>query len=134
MSFEKRETCDARALGQVEAELREAGAAWIARRYHRRPPVAATALDAASGVLSGLARAVDLVHARSTVPAMMAAATAGARRVPWIFDVRGLLAEEYVDAGHWRRGGARFRLTAAAEARLMRAADGLVFLTARIRD
>ena len=28
-----------------------------------------------------------------------------------IFDLRGLMAEEYVDAGRWRRGGLPYRLT-----------------------
>jgi len=54
--------------------------------------------------------------------------------VPWVFDVRGLLAEEYADAGHWPRAGTLVRLTAAAESRLLRGASGLVLLTERIRD
>jgi len=136
VSYEKEETADAAARAQVQAELAAGGVRWIPRRYHKRPVLPATAFDTADGIASGLLRGgrVDLVHARSTVPAMMAAAVAGGRRVPWIFDVRGLLAEEYVDGGHWPANGALFRLTAGSEARLMRGADGLVFLTERIRD
>jgi glycosyltransferase involved in cell wall biosynthesis len=136
VSFEKAETADAAACGQVEVALAEAGVRWIRRRYHKRPTLAATAFDVAAGILDGLTRAggFDLVHARSTVPASMAAVVARSRRRPWIFDVRGLIAEEYVDAGHWRRAGVLARLTGAAERRLLRSASGLVFLTHRIRD
>jgi glycosyltransferase involved in cell wall biosynthesis len=58
--------------------------------------------------------------------------SAGSPAVPWVFDLRGQIAEEYVDAGHWRRGGLRHRITAAAERRLLEQAHGLVTLTHRI--
>jgi glycosyltransferase involved in cell wall biosynthesis len=136
VSFEKDETADPDARRQVEAELAGTQTVWIAKRYHKRPTLAATAFDAVSGIASSLRgrAAFDLVHARSTVPAIMAAAAARIRGVPWIFDVRGLLAEEYADGGHWRRGGALFRVTDLCERRLLHGASGLVFLTERIRD
>jgi glycosyltransferase involved in cell wall biosynthesis len=46
--------------------------------------------------------------------------------------VRGLLAEEYVDAKHWPAGGLRYRITKAAERRIFAATDGVVTLTERI--
>jgi glycosyltransferase involved in cell wall biosynthesis len=49
-----------------------------------------------------------------------------------IFDLRGLMAEEYVDAGHWREGDLPYRLTKAAERRILTATDGIVTLTERI--
>lgn len=136
VSFEKIATADAEARGQVRAELEPVHASWIPRRYHKRPTLAATAFDVASGIGTSVRRdgQVDLIHARSTVPALMAAAAARVLRVPWIFDVRGLVAEEYADAGHWPADGLLFRLTSACEGRLLRAAPGLVFLTERIRD
>jgi glycosyltransferase involved in cell wall biosynthesis len=65
------------------------------------------------------------------VSALIAHATARLRRTPWLFDVRGFLAQEYVDAGRWPAGGALARTTRVFERRLLRAADGLVFLTRR---
>jgi glycosyltransferase involved in cell wall biosynthesis len=52
--------------------------------------------------------------------------------VKMIFDVRGLLADEYVDAGHWRAGSINYRLTKAMERRCFAASDGVVTLTERI--
>jgi glycosyltransferase involved in cell wall biosynthesis len=136
VSFEKAETADDAARKQVRTLMDEAQVEWIPRRYHKRPTLAATSFDAGAGIATVLRqrRDVGLVHARSTVPALMAAASARALRIPWIFDVRGLLAEEYADGGHWSRDGLLFRMTDAAESRLLRRAPGLVFLTERIRD
>ena len=64
----------------------------------------------------------------------MAATLARLTGRPWIFDVRGLVAQEYVDAGHWRKGGWLHGLTDRVERSLLRRAGGLVFLTSRIRD
>jgi len=137
VSFEKAETADADARRQVAAELERVGAQWVPKPYHKRPTLPATAFDVASGIATAVrqrGRGVDLIHARSTVPASMAAPAARLLRVPWIFDVRGLVAEEYADGGHWSRDGFLFRLTRDAENRLLRSARGLVFLTERIRD
>jgi glycosyltransferase involved in cell wall biosynthesis len=49
-----------------------------------------------------------------------------------IFDLRGLMAEEYVDAEHWREGGVPYRMTKATERRILAATDGIVTLTERI--
>jgi glycosyltransferase involved in cell wall biosynthesis len=136
VSFEKTETADDPAREQVARLLEEAHAEWIPRRYHKRPTMAATSFDAAHGIATALRhrRDVGLIHARSTVPALMAASAARVLRIPWIFDVRGLLAEEYADGGHWSRESLLFRLTDRTEGRLLRHAQGLVFLTERIRD
>jgi glycosyltransferase involved in cell wall biosynthesis len=136
VSFEKPETADGQAQQQVQAELDTVQAAWVPKRYHKRPTLGATAFDVAVGIAAGVQGhgRFDLIHARSTVPALMAAGAARIRRVPWIFDVRGLVAEEYADGGHWPVGGFLFRLTDGAERRLLRGARGLVVLTERIRD
>ncbi len=47
-----------------------------------------------------------IIHARSHLPGAVAAALARIfPKTPFVFDCRGLLAEEYADLGHWRRGG-----------------------------
>jgi glycosyltransferase involved in cell wall biosynthesis len=109
----------------------------VPKRYHKRPSLPATAFDVGAGIAASLRRQgarIDLIHARSTVPALMASAAARRLGVPWIFDVRGLLAEEYADGGHWPRHGLLYRMTSGVEHRLLGRARGLVFLTERIRD
>ena len=136
LSFEKVETADEEARRQVRAALDAAGIEWIPKRYHKRPSLGATGFDVSVGIATGLARSagVALIHARSTVPAVMAETVSALRRIPWIFDVRGLMAEEYADGGHWPRGGHLFRITSRVEGRLLQRASGRVFLTERIRE
>jgi glycosyltransferase involved in cell wall biosynthesis len=50
-----------------------------------------------------------------------------------LFDVRGLLADEYADVGHWTRHGLKYRLTKRMENVLFRKADMLVMLTKTIK-
>ena len=136
VSFEKGETADEEARRQVRAALQAADVEWIPKRYHKRPSLGATGFDVAVGIAASLRPRgpIALIHARSTVPALMADIAARVRRVPWIFDVRGLVAEEYADGGHWSRDGFLFRLTRDRENSLLRSARGLVFLTERIRE
>jgi glycosyltransferase involved in cell wall biosynthesis len=49
-----------------------------------------------------------------------------------IFDLRGLMAEEYVDAKHWRKGGIPYRITKTTERRILASTDAIVTLTERI--
>jgi glycosyltransferase involved in cell wall biosynthesis len=76
---------------------------------------------------------LDAVHARNHVPAAMALLVSGVTRRCLIFDLRGLMAEEYVDAGHWREGGIPYRLTHAVQRAAIRRCDGMVMLTNAVR-
>lgn len=118
-------------------DLREQGVAWHALRYHRWPSLPATLYDIARGALLAfgiaLRHRIRLVHARSHVGAAIALPLERVAGVPFLFDVRGLLPDEYADAGHWRRGGLKYRLGKAMERVFFRRAKGLVFLTETIR-
>jgi glycosyltransferase involved in cell wall biosynthesis len=118
--------------------LRKAGIGWEWLPYHKRPSVPATAYD----VMRGAWRArqivrrdgMDVLHARSYVPAVMGVLAKRATGARLIFDVRGLMAEEYVHGGVWPAGGWLFRWTKRAERWLMDASDGFVVLTDRGRE
>jgi len=109
---------------------------WHCLHYHQTPSLAATMFDVANGVR--LARKIirrkqiELVHARSHIPATIGLALKRQLGVKLIFDVRGLLADEYVDAGHWKKGSVPYRLTKTMERRALAAADGIVTLTESI--
>jgi glycosyltransferase involved in cell wall biosynthesis len=123
---------------ELDADLRGRGISWHTLRYHKRPSLPATIYDALAGALvaARLMRrhALDTVHARSHVPAAMALIVRRLTGCRMIFDLRGLMAEEYADAGRWREGGIPFRITKRVEAAAIRAADSMVVLTKRVRD
>jgi glycosyltransferase involved in cell wall biosynthesis len=77
---------------------------------------------------------VRLVHARSHVPGAMALWLRRLLGVPFIFDLRGLMAEEYADAGRWSPKDLKYRLTKRMEGVFLREADAVVMLTQRIKD
>lgn len=121
---------------QLQRTLAAEGIEWHWLRYHQRPSLPATAYDVWSGVRYGsqLVRRnqIEMVHARSHIPAAIALRLKKKFGVKMIFDVRGLMGDEYVDAGHWRKDSVPYRLTKAAERRALKLADGVVTLTERI--
>ena len=73
------------------------------------------------------------IHARNHVPAAMALMVRRLSRCRMIFDLRGLMAEEYVDAGTWRRGSLPYRITNWIQKLALRRADHVVMLTEAVR-
>lgn len=125
-----------RQCAQLRDKLQTHGIEWHWLRYHQRPSVPATIYDVLAGIrkASALVRRnrIEMVHARGHIPATIALALKRRFGVKMIFDLRGLMAEEYVDAEHWREGGVPYRLTKATERRILAATDGIVTLTERI--
>jgi len=139
LSFEKSASLKAAGVEKcknLHAELAESGIEWDWLRYHQKPSLPATVYD----VLQGLRYAYqlirrknfDLIHARSHIPATITLGLKRRFRLQMIFDVRGLMADEYVDANHWRKGSVAYRLTKNIERRALKYADGVVTLTERI--
>ena len=139
LSFERAKAFTLEGVRKCE-ELREKlhadGIEWHWLRYHQRPSVPATIYDVLAGIrkASSLVRRnrIEMVHARGHIPATIALGLKRRFGTKMIFDLRGLMAEEYVDAEHWREGGLPYRLTKAAERRILAATDGIVTLTERI--
>ncbi|HYG82786.1 MAG TPA: glycosyltransferase [Pyrinomonadaceae bacterium] len=139
LSFERAPAFEPEGVRERESlreRLAEDGIEWHHLRYHQTPSLPATAYDVFAGVRAarGLVRRnnIEVVHARSHVPATVALSLKKKFGVKLIFDVRGLMAEEYADAGHWREGSFRYRLTKRMERRCFAAADGVVTLTESI--
>jgi glycosyltransferase involved in cell wall biosynthesis len=119
--------------------MRDSGITWHGLRYHKRPSLPATIYDtflgaAAIAMWSRVYR-LDAVHARTHVPAAMALmARKLSRRPPaLVFDIRGLMVEEYEEAGRWRPGGIPSRVTKAVEKAAIRNAERIVILTENAR-
>lgn len=139
LSFERAKAFELHGVSQCEQlrdKLKAQGIEWHWLRYHQRPSIPATMYDVMAGYrkAASLVRRnrIEMVHARGHIPATIALWLKRRFGVKMIFDLRGLMAEEYVDANHWREGGVPYRLTKAAERRILTATDGIVTLTERI--
>jgi glycosyltransferase involved in cell wall biosynthesis len=119
------------------ARLESQGIQWRSLDYHKWPSLPATLYDIASGALTAIRlvrrEKIDVMHARGYVPAAMGALAKLLAGGKLIFDIRGFMAEEYVDAGVWPEGGLLYRLTKTAEKKLLKTADGFVVLTEKAR-
>ena len=139
LSFERQKAFTAEGVAaceQLREKLKAQGIEWHWLRYHQRPSIPATIYDVMAGYRKAAAlvrrNRIEMVHARAHIPATIALALKRRFDIRMIFDVRGLMAEEYVDAEHWREGGLPYRMTKAAERRILAATDGIVTLTERI--
>ena len=140
LTFETRpsETWTGEEFEAERARLEAQGIRWHWRTYHKSPSLAATLYDVAAGArfASRLRKRgeADVLHARSHVPALMAALAKRRRGGRMLFDIRGFMPEEYTDAGVWPEGGALYRGVKVVERSLMRSADAFVVLTERARE
>ncbi len=136
MSFEK-PSADKGAQAEIGKELSEAGIEWVRLRYHKSPSLPATIFDIICGIARGSALAVsgkvNVIHARATVPAVMAFFISRLARKKFIYDERGLMAEEYADGGMWKRDGLLYRTVRYIEKRLLTGADSVIVLTQNIK-
>jgi len=120
-------------LSDEQDRLANEGIKWSALAYHKRPSLPATLYDIATGAWA-VARLIrrhrlNVVHARAHIPLAIAMMAIRLKRCRLIFDIRGLMAEEYADAGVWSTNSFRFRLIKRLEEAGIRKADQLVVLT-----
>lgn len=118
-------------------KLRADGIRWLWLPYHKRPSLPATAYDIVRGALKAarLVRreGIEVLHARAHIPMAMALIARRLVHCRLIFDIRGLMAEEYADAGIWKEGSLPFRLMKRLERAGAKRADQIVVLTKRMR-
>ena len=126
---------------QIEVEKKKLAAEninWYCLPYHRRPSAPATAFDVFNGVrlIIKLSRKekIDVLHARSHIPTLMALLAGKITKSRIIFDIRGLLAEEYSDAGIWQENSKIFRFIKSIERKGIEQASQIVVLTNRFRN
>lgn len=126
---------------ELEREaLAKEGITWHFLTYHKSPSVPATLYDVFCGIR--FARKlikkenIDILHARSHVPALMGAIAKklSRKRPKLLFDIRGFFPEEYTDAGRWKKNGLLYHAVKRIEKWLLKTSDGFVVLTERARE
>lgn len=136
LTFEK-PGADKASAAALERELKESDIGWKKLKYHKSPSLPATVFDMLMGILIGmritLSHHIDVIHARATVPAVIAYSIACLTGKKFIYDERGLMAEEYADGGIWKRDGFIYKIVRSIEKRLLLRADAVVVLTENIK-
>jgi glycosyltransferase involved in cell wall biosynthesis len=134
ISFEKpRDWTDKGKRDAIKARIAASGIHWHPLRYHKSPTAPATAYDVAVGTVLALGLVVrhrlTIIHARSYVAGLIATAVKRATGARFLFDMRGLWADERVDGGLWPADGRLYRMTKRLERRFLLAANHIVTLT-----
>jgi len=124
-------------LSSERQRLGTKGIQWFCLPYHKSPSLPATVYDIIAGArfAARLVRreGINILHARAHVPMAMALLAQRLVSVKLIFDIRGLMAEEYVDSGVWTESSLPFRLVKRLERAGIQRADQIVVLTERMR-
>jgi glycosyltransferase involved in cell wall biosynthesis len=124
-------------IGAERKLMADTGIDWHSLNYHKRFSIAATSYDIANGIgfIIRFARAhgVNVLHARSHIPLAMAFAANKFLGLPVIFDLRGLMADEYMDSGVWKEGSLPFRVVKRLERYGLKRATWVVVLTEKMR-
>ena len=137
LSFEKKDAWHSgEAMSRFKDQFHAEGIQWVPVRYHKHPYVFSTLFDMVVGGLIGFVlskkKKIHMIHARGTVPAIIGLALKKCLGAKLLFDVRGLMAEEYIDGGLWKPKGWVYRAVSFLERRLLAEADAVIFLTTRI--
>lgn len=134
ITFEKSEDwADLERVVKARAECETLGIRWLPQSFIARPRLLAPALGTVQMMWVALRevvlRGVQLIHARSYIPAAVAMMIGKIARVPFIFDMRALWPEELITAGRLRRGSPLHRLIVATERACLGHAAAVVSLT-----
>ncbi len=120
-------------ISEIENQIATSNIRWHTLRYHKSPSLLATSYDIFTGIVYSAfliaKNKYSIVHARQIVPAAICVVLKSFFNIRWVFDMRGLVAEEYVGHGVWREGGVKFRLVKWFEKKALLSADSIVVLT-----
>lgn len=134
ITYEKDEDrADMARMDAMRAECGRLGIRWLPQRFRSRPKGIAPALSMLRMAWivrrEVVSQRVQLIHARSYIPAAVALVVARLTGVPFVFDMRALWPEELITAGRLRRGSLLHRAIVAAERACLGRAKGVVSLT-----
>src|SRR3989338_7932942 len=138
LSFEKKQFLSEGGLRQINQELGRYGIKWFYLIYHKRLQFLSKPYDILKGMFFvfwfSFTNGIDLIHGRGMMGALIGILPAIVLKKKIIFDLRGLMAEEYVDAELWRRNSLFYKIGNRLEIYLMRKSHGLVVLTNKAKD
>lgn len=134
LSYEKvADWNDIERRNKVLKDIKSSHLRWFPLRYHKRPSALATVFDLAMGLLISsvliFRQKIQIVHARSYVPAVIALVLKLIFRKKFVFDMRGFWGDERVDGGLWPEGSSLYRVVKWLEKKFLLYADTIVSLT-----
>ena len=122
---------------RLQEQLKLDGINWVRLIYHKRPYVFSSVYDILRGFFVSvgicLKDKIKVVHSRSYIAGLIGMNLSRMFGIKHIFDMRGLWADEKVDAGLWRKKGILYKTFKYFEKRLLLSADEVVVLTYKMK-
>lgn len=138
LSFEKKEFLNKGKILEIKNDLQTSGIQWFFLRYHKKPQFISKPYDVIVGTFFimciAIRNKIDIIHARGTFCALMGLMSCLFLRKKMIFDMRGLMAEEYADAGSWKRSSFIYNFINCLERYFIRNADEVVMLNKKTQE
>lgn len=111
---------------------------WRKLAYHKNPPIISTFYDTIKGIIKGISilakEKIRIIHARGYVSSGIALILKRIFGAKFIFDMRGMWAEEKVDAGAWKKDGLWYKITKYFEKIFCLKADEIIVLTHNFKN
>ncbi len=139
LTFEKRDNLkDKKAVNELNEYFRKNDIEWHKLAYHKFPPVLSTVYDIFIGLIYTtyivIKKKIAVVHARSYVPAVIAYFLNRWLKVKFIFDMRGMMIDEYAEGGIFKKEGMIYKFGKIHEKILLKSADRIIVLTEKIKE
>lgn len=132
LTFEKNPPSD---TSTIRESLAQYGLGWDWLPSHRGLGPLSTAIDVRAGMQKAIqlcrSSKIEMIHARSFVPAVIARAIKSRLRIPFIYDIRGFWVDEKVYKGSLAQNGVVYRLAKELEGWVYAGSDVIVSLTDR---
>ena len=137
LSFEK--FFDEPSKNQIMRRFNDAGMCWHPLKYHKSPAILSTVADITYGLLKSFfivrSYKIDIIHARSYVPAVIALSLKKVFGIQFIFDMRGFWVDERVDGNLWKKNSYIYKISKWFESKFLLNADHIISLTyAAVRE
>ena len=131
LTFEKSTDLTSNNYQLVFDECKEHGIEWVHLDYHKS--LLGTYVDIIKGLLIStyicFKKKVNIIHSRSYLPSLIAFLLKKTIHTKFIFDMRGLWADEKVDSGVWDKTGFLYKIVKSLEKVFLLNADKTISLT-----
>ena len=131
LTFEKSTDLTSNNYQLVFDECKEHGIEWVHLDYHKS--LLGTYVDIIKGLFIStyicFKKKVNIIHSRSYLPSLIAFLLKKTIHTKFIFDMRGLWADEKVDSGVWDKTGFLYKIVKSLEKVFLLNADKTISLT-----
>jgi len=134
ISFEKKDDFDnKKKILSKKQELNSNNINWQSLIYHKRPAILSTFYDIIVGLFYTIKivkkNNINIIHARSYTPCLIALIIKIFFKIPYVFDMRGFWADEKIESKTWKKNSLIYVFTKFLEKKFIINSNYIILLT-----